>query len=454
MVLKKYQGLVLVGLVAILGYLLFIKTFWFHDDWVFLANAAGIEPRGGGLVRWVSYQGYWKLLWPIFGLQTIGWGVSRLLLHGASSILVCLIGRKVGLSNAAQIFSGLIFATAPAVFESMYWGTGAVELLGGFFSLLAFWLWLSGRNLQYLALLAAILAIFSKESSFFLPVFFAFTQGKSKSWVSLKTLGILMVVTAAVVAVIALKNDISSLSEYGLSLKSIPRNMLALGFWLVAPAPFQTGMESTQTWPLVVGGLVWFAWIFLAFKEAKSARWEIPIALALSVISMGPAALLSSHILPRYDYLPMAGLAITAGALLGPRTGWVTGKSSILFAAGFLALVWGSNYYRLNATFANGRPVHRLVVKEQISRRICEGFEKLPLNPEDRLVFFIESQSNSEELKYLQESLGESLGPRLVLGPEVVVKWTREISSKDIGAFVISVDGLDLEPMGRYKPRS
>ncbi len=387
----KIPGPVLILLVC-LGYAQILNTFWFHDDWVFLANAAGIEPRNGGLARWISYVGYWKLFWPVFGLQSIFWGVTRLLLHVLSSVLLMMIGRQAGLSRVGQLLSGFIFASGAVVFESMYWGTGAVELLGGFFSLLALWLWLSGRGFQYLALAAAMLAILSKESSLFLPVFFAFHLMKSPRRDPLKILGIALVILCGVVAIFALRNDFGSSAEYALSLKAIPRNLLALGFWLVAPPPFQRGLEWTQTWPLVVGGLVWASWIVLALKEARAGRWTIPVVLLLTGISMGPAALLNTHILPRYDYLPTAGLAFTIGLLLDRRISWVSVRREILVAAVFAVLVGASTYYRVNVTFTNGRPVHRLVVKEQTSHRVCQGLKKLDLNPKDRLIFFIEPE--------------------------------------------------------------
>jgi hypothetical protein len=448
----KIPGSVLI-LIVCAGYTQILNTFWFHDDWVFLANAAGIEPRGGGLARWISYVGYWKLFWPAFGLESVFWGVTRFLLHVLSSLLVMMIGGQVGLSRVGQLLSGFIFASGAVAFESLYWGTGAIELLGGFFSLLALWLWLTGRGFQYLALVAAMLAILSKESSLFLPVFFALHWMKSQRRDPLKILGIATVVLFAVLAITALRNDFGSSAEYALTLQAIPRNMLALGFWLVAPPPFQRGLEWTQAWPLVVGALVWVSWIFLALKEARSGRWAIPLVLLLTGISMGPAALLSTHVLPRYDYLPTAGLAFTIGWVLDRRLRWVSGRREILVAAVFAVLVGVSTYYRVHVTFTNGRPVHRLVVKEQTSRRVCQGLEKLDLYPNDRLVFFIEPSTHPEELKHLQDSVGGTLGPRLILGPNIKVTWSHEITPEDIGAWIISVDGLDLELLGKYNPR-
>ena len=73
-------------LVGVLGYIAVVKTWFFHDDWVFLADAAGIAERDQSFVRIVSYDWYWRIFYPVFGLHQWGWALTRLVMHAVSSL--------------------------------------------------------------------------------------------------------------------------------------------------------------------------------------------------------------------------------------------------------------------------------------------------------------------------------------------------------------------------------
>lgn len=63
----EYAGVLLA---AVVSYVTVTRTFWFHDDWYFLAHAAHLADLTKGGSRWVSYEGYWKLFFPVFGIET------------------------------------------------------------------------------------------------------------------------------------------------------------------------------------------------------------------------------------------------------------------------------------------------------------------------------------------------------------------------------------------------
>ncbi len=439
---------------ATLGYLLVLKTFWFHDDWYFLANAAGIADLGKGGSRWISYEGYWKLFYPVFGLNTHAWAITRLFLHAGSSWFVFRLGRKLGLQPNAALLAGLLFAASPVAFESLYWGTGVVELLGTFFALACIQRWLSGgtKNTVW-AVLWGILAMGSKESGFFIPLFFLIHMIAGRKVGYVRVAAVITLGFAALGAGLLLMQNLEGSGEYSLSLAGIPRNVLMLCFWLVAPPSLQMGTEADLPWALITGGFLLLIWLGLSIKSWRQGT-TLPLwLLVISLLAMGPALVLDDHILPRYNYGPMAAWVISLAFfcrnwLPQPRRRWLV--SAVLLV---VVLSWWSTQYRVNARFPRGRAMHRLVLKEEISRTICRNLNNLKLEQNDRLVFFLEPDGNSIANGYIQDSLGGVLGPQLVLSHGMKAKWTTELHPEDIGAYVISVRGLDVEPLGRYRPK-
>jgi len=163
------------AIVALVGFYRVTASWWFHDDWVFLADAAGIADRGSDVIRFVSYKLYWNMMYGIWGLNPIPYAVSRILVHIACGFLVVSIARRLKFSNGAQALAGVVFVSSPIAFESLYWGTGIVEQLGTVFGLAAVYAMLCHNRLGIgVAFVLCVLSVFSKESSFFVPFLWAY----------------------------------------------------------------------------------------------------------------------------------------------------------------------------------------------------------------------------------------------------------------------------------------
>ncbi len=441
-------------LASTLGYLLVLKTFWFHDDWYFLANAADMAPLNKGGSRWISYVAYWKLLYPVFGLNTYGWAITRLLLHGGSSWLVFRLAHRSGLKPGAALLAGFLFAASPVAFESLYWGTGVVEILGTFFTLASIERWLQGgtRN-TILAALWGLLAIGSKEVGLFIPLFFMVhlvvrRDAAKPRWAAVVFLGI-----AALAAGLLLMNNLDGSREYSLSLVSIPKNVLMLFFWLVAPPNWQTGREVELPWTMAVGGVVLLAWLILSIRHQRRGNALGLQLLAIGLLTMGPAMILDNHIVPRYNYGPMAAWVICLAYFLQnylpqPRKRW-------LVAAVFITvdLSHGNTYFHINNRYPEGRAKHRLVIKEEASRGLCNSLLHNKLKENDRLVFFLEADGDKDLSEKLMDAVGGPLGPQLFLGDGVQVRWTDKFTRADIGCYLVSVRDFKVKPVGRFQPK-
>jgi tetratricopeptide (TPR) repeat protein len=120
------------------------------------------------------------LLWlrlnhALFGLEPMGWHLTTVLLHLATTLLVYLLGRRLLARRDAAAVAALLFALHPVHIESVAWVSGLTDpLLALFFtgSFLSYLRWREEKRLLCLALalLLAALALLCKESGVALPL--------------------------------------------------------------------------------------------------------------------------------------------------------------------------------------------------------------------------------------------------------------------------------------------
>ncbi|MEW6745948.1 MAG: hypothetical protein AB1486_24675 [Planctomycetota bacterium] len=115
--------------------------------------------------------------------QASAFRTANIALHALCAALVVVAASALGLSLAAATMAGALFATHPALVESVAWTVGRAELLAALFGLLAFVI--HGRvrrtGIRYPALALALLAACaSKENALAFPaVLLAFTVARA-----------------------------------------------------------------------------------------------------------------------------------------------------------------------------------------------------------------------------------------------------------------------------------
>lgn len=435
--------------VAILAHLAVLRTWWFHDDWVFLADAAGIADRGGSLVRVVSYHWYWHLLYPLFGLATVPWAVTRLLMHAASSLLTARLAGHAGLDRHGQILAGLLFAASPAAFESLYWGTGAVELLGVLFSLAAVERWLAGApRARWMALVLAALALGCKESGLLLPVVFAVDLLRRRTGRRALMAGVAVLAALGVAAVVLMLGDFATTSDYAVDPAGIPRNFLVYGSWLATPAVLLRDATLFAPAGLLTGAVFWAAWGWYARREAVAGRPALLVCLVLAVAALVPATVLGDHAVPRYGYGPFAALAVGLVLVLY-REGGPSRRTLVLLVPMFWLVAWSGVDYHRNARYPSGRAFHRLVFKERVSQYLCRQYIQAELVDGDRVVIVQDTSTNDEMIQVLREGGADDLALRFIVGPAASLEWVRELGPEHAGAYVFRTQLENLVPRGR-----
>ena len=443
-------------LVAALGHILILRTWWFHDDWVFLADAAGMADRSASAVRFISYDRYWHLLYPLFGLTGWAYGLTRLALHATTAWLVGRLARQARATRAQAVIAALLYAAAPSAFESLYWGTGVVELLGVVFTAAAVERWFSGHRFGRIwGLVLAVLALGSKEVGLFLPLLFGWDLARRRGGGMATWFGVVVLSAFAAWMATLLAADAGDAGGYGVDVGSMPGNLCIYGFWLAAPAPWQFIAVQGSRWAQVLGALVWVAWSVLALLGWRRDDRRLLFLLVAAVSILVPVLAVGDHALPRYvlgacvpGALALALAATPARFKLKPW--WMLALACLLTAC----TAWGV-HHRLERRWPAGRPVHRLVVKEELSRKVRDGLVQLrgELGAGDRIVFLIDPATSDDDLHYLRDAVAGSLGPRLMLGGGVSADWKERLGTDDVGAYVILVKGVGMEALGRYRPQ-
>ncbi len=446
---------ILVTVISVVGFFRVAGTWWFHDDWVFLADAAGVAARDHSLVRFVSFDLYWKAFYELFGLTPVWWGLSRLLLHAGCAFLALRIARLTGLGAASVFLAGALFATNPATFEAVYWGTGAVELLGAIFALAAVERWLaSGRTVSGAAAVLAALAIFSKESGLLLPLLFALLTPaaclrRPRHWVTVGLLAALAVYEAFLV-----RADLGQVQSYEVVFGplSILGNLATAGFWFVSPPPFARQDVLGEAMPVVLGGLIWTGWALHSCRRWRRDRDKLPACLLLAaLLALIPVLPLASHLVPRYVYAAAAPFFLWIAGIIGGRVRDIGNVPRIAIAIGLtLYALTGGDYHR-DARHDRGRPLNWLVLKSGLSKMACDGLSRLPLQDQDRLVFWINPEGDLRGAETMRDALAGNLGPRVLLGEGIDVEWTDRLRESHRGAFVVEVNGITLHAYGRYQ---
>lgn len=459
-----------VFLAAFLGHLPTLGAWWNQDDWGLLARAAGLIPGAGGLpARLISQHFYWDLTWPLFGLHPGPHSLLRMILHGLCALLITRLATKAGFGLAARLVAGLLVAATPLVFTPLYWAAGIQELLAAVFALAAVDRWLAGsRRDLFIGFLFALLSIFSKESALGLPLFLMALlmakvgpspSNRNLAW----SLSRILLAFAILEGVLVLRHFATGLSEpYALGGPvTMARNLGLMGWWLLTPGPF---LAASLVWQQLLAGallfVLWVTWGTVLYRRGR----PLPLLTFLAaMLCLAPALPLQRQLHPYLGYLALCAGALALSSLI-PRhrnlsRQWLVGLS-------LLAAAWSyfSMETRLNQRDAAGLPADPVVRATSLSWQISRLLPQLPLRREGvstGAVTFLQMPATEQQAvmadqlgerwvagTYQHESIGGTLGPRLILGPGIKVDWVNALFSNPDQAVVLCENGPDLKNWG------
>lgn len=439
------ETLAVAGLViaAVLSHLPVFSAWWCLDDWGQLSHAAGMLQQDGGFpARWISQHLWWSLTWPLFKLNASALTMIRLLIHGCATLLVYRIALAARL-NRVQAFVGTwLFAITPIAFIPLFWASGIQELLGAIFALLALDRWLStSRRDILLAGVFAVLSVFSKESGFGLPLFFAvlnLSNGppapscRRWRWIVIAVvLGFVVIEGGLVMSHFATGEGDAYALGRGLT---IVTNLGKFGGWLVSFKPVFSG---SITWPFLVLGwslfAVWGLWAGLALRRHHSMA---AAGLLWTILALGPALLLVKQAHPYLAYLAAPGLYLTLGRALPAKLNPPRWSGPLLLLAGIGWGLWGTNF-RIENTHVSGLPADPVVRASRLSRSTARTLIEAKKAGITTAGLFIYQPPITESAVQEADRLGPDhvlpsprysawegdRGPRLLLGGDVPFGW-------------------------------
>jgi hypothetical protein len=107
--------------------------------------------------------------WHFWGMNPLGYHITNIALHAGSSVLVCLLGYRLG-GRTTGIVAGALFALHPAGQEAVYWISARFDLLATGLALASLLLYSRDGRGYLFGVLAFGLALLAKESAIALPV--------------------------------------------------------------------------------------------------------------------------------------------------------------------------------------------------------------------------------------------------------------------------------------------
>lgn len=303
-----------------------------HGDAPLLSTPLGSADQG----LWRPFTVWtWRLQWaPPY---TAGpFLLVNVLLHGLATLLLWLLGRRLGLSSVASALAAALFAVHPVHAEAIAWVTGRAELLGTVF-VLAGWI-LHRRGGGPAALVGALVCValggLSKENALIAPGLYLLADlalprrrpGGQVSPIPWARLALLAATSAAVFAARlgALEqalpghgpfHDSSLASRLVVALAVLARSLQLLAW----PADLRIHYQGDEFLQLDALGLALPALLLTAVLLLWRRQRRIAVALALIPASLFPVL----HLLPigepfaeRFLYLPSAPFCLAVGAAL------------------------------------------------------------------------------------------------------------------------------------------
>ncbi len=367
-----------------LGFVLLVAVFFCYwnclsfpfiqDDWgvmysilhegtqKFLSNA--LNPSGGTLYRPLG-QIYLWVAFSVFGLNPTGYHIAALLLHALNSLLVVLVSRRIDANYPISWATGLLYATAVSIHaDSLSWVVGIYDVLGAFFFMFAFLLYLERK--PALSLASYVLALLSKESTVVLPLLLLFeilifqNGGRPVSKIIVEGLKSLKLhLLAGLAYVLLLANHIlgASVSSTGDEYR-----IRFLGIHLFDNLYTYYKWWCQLFYPLY--RIDWTGWFVLAVTiltlgavllTKRTARRMLVFPLGWAVIALLPVLVLTQHAYRYYMTYSLPALYLALLLLV-----WNVGRENIrYFIASAVVLVF------FNVAFAH----------DYVGRNTGEGFD-------------------------------------------------------------------------------
>jgi len=326
--------------------------------------------------------------------------LGNVLAHAAATALLARLALARGASHGVALAAGLVYASAPAMNESVAWIAGRTDAFAALFTLAALTLarahrargarvWAAG------SLACTALALLAKESALVLPALIAAdaidgpeartsarpsarTAARTGSgtsaraaWPSIVVVGLWAVAHRVVVAGSARPPEPGA----AVGMAALVWAHLA---WLAPWAPHSPLLDLWQAPPLAIAWLAWAGLLAVAVLGAWLARRRVPLLLPIALVFLpllpvAAAVLVEAGVrfAERSLALPVAGLALACAGLGGRAARATPSNVAAPATRRWLAPAAIAGWAILQAAFAVA-PIAAWADEESRIRRIAE----------------------------------------------------------------------------------
>jgi len=259
----------------------------------------------------------------LFNSSHIAANIQNIGIHLLNAYLIFLLGARFCWPAMACFFSGAVFLLHPGAPDSVSWIAGRCDLLAATFTLICVLICAGGRyqgKRRTLVWLCFILAMFSKETSFMLPVIllslkwwgpacFRHSLGDRnvlREWsflVGLVLLFRLLILRSSAAFQASLEHSLS------LDINIILQRLSWYGLWLTGGAPDIHFLQKIPAFPGNFYGLLVTGAGTLLLLSVKTTRW----GWIWCWFFIFPSLLIEESL--RYLYLPVCGWSLMLGSL-------------------------------------------------------------------------------------------------------------------------------------------
>jgi protein O-mannosyl-transferase len=345
---KKFNKEWLWALVpALVGFLIFMPgvAYPFYPEWDdggFVFLNPHMVPGWKNALYWLTHDTQtvytpmpmWSLMFDrwLFGLNTVGFHLHNMLLHGIAGALLYGLLRHLKISCKWACIAAVLWAINPQRIESVVWITERKDVLAGVFSFAAILLFMRGcdrQRISWSALILTCLAMGSKPSTLLLPgIMASYMLYQRRDFKIREYLRLLWPYAIIVIGFYVIFSIISSTGGLTPVVESWPRMLLVPAhnfFWYIITAiiPFELNpiyprvYVDQRSWTvLICGAAVLLLTGYALIRRLKREQWIyniLPLLISWLCLFMPISAIFrftNTDYCDRYNYLPGAVVII------------------------------------------------------------------------------------------------------------------------------------------------
>jgi hypothetical protein len=355
-------------LYALVTAILFGWTIWrayfFSDDFTWLWHGAKINLDLGRVLtfRMSSFYSpvlnlFYTVMLKIFGFAAPAYFTFDLIVHWLNTILAAAIAWQLSRSRLVAALTGLLFVWAGTAFEPLIWIGANMHSFATFFILAgvaSYLTYLQGGRKIYLplALLAALLAIGSKEIAVVFPlllvaiIFIYWPQYKNKilaraNWFYWAAMAILFLLYGIQQFIWQKQSDAVASGTFSFSWHTIAKLPIVITDLFFPLFNLTPHLHHLDVGWLILFCTIFSVGIFFAYRKLPLVRF----GYAWMIISVMPTIFLATvnwwdPLASRYTYLPRFGMALVLAAILHYHLGQKKSRyPAIITAVAIIALL-------------------------------------------------------------------------------------------------------------------